>query len=200
MKTSRRVFLASCVFFWTITGGCMEPKGTKELKFYTLFPSSQTEFNEIETLLAHGMTGHAPRKEGEFPLERTGPFIPKITMPGLAEMIVTEQGKKDLGELGFEGVTFKQVHPSKVVQLDWDPAVSKPDESIQDFVDLIESRPNSEEATKAIGPLYLVVLDVGATVLRIEQIGMLNPHFQLVFEADSWNGHDFFRAGRPGRR
>lgn len=55
----------------------------------------QPEFpwGDYGAILVSGMTAHLGREDGLLQLERTGPFVPPLFMPGVGDIVVTEQFK-----------------------------------------------------------------------------------------------------------
>jgi hypothetical protein len=53
------------------------------------------------------MTGHRSREGAQLRLERTGPFAPKVTFPGIGDVILTEAMKKALDQamLSYHAIT-----------------------------------------------------------------------------------------------
>ena len=48
---------------------------------------------DYDRILEHGMGGHLPRRDGRMELERTGPHVPAVTLPGLGSAVVTEAAR-----------------------------------------------------------------------------------------------------------
>ena len=55
------------------------------------------DWGDYGEMLQHGMTAHLHRREGMLSLERTGPYIPPITFPGLGDIILTANGLRLIG-------------------------------------------------------------------------------------------------------
>ena len=80
-------------------------------------------------ILIHGMSRHLPRVAGAIQLERTAPFIPPITFPGLADVVVTDAFRKKLEASGLTGCSFAPVRKRRIVALaweHWDRSAKKP--------------------------------------------------------------------------
>jgi hypothetical protein len=52
-------------------------------------------------------------------LERTGPFVPPITFPVIADVIVTDTIRSELEADALTGCSFAPVDLARIVQLDW---------------------------------------------------------------------------------
>jgi hypothetical protein len=68
----------------------------------------------VEGRIRHGMTAHLERTDGLLSLERTGPYIPPITLPGIDDVVVNAAARgllessgagrePEVGELGPHG-------------------------------------------------------------------------------------------------
>src|SRR5262245_31791236 len=71
-------------------------------------------------ILVHGMTGHLSRKEGPLRLEWTGPFIPPITLPGIGDVVVTDEFRAELERSGLGRFGFHPVIKARIVELHWE--------------------------------------------------------------------------------
>ena len=60
-------------------------------------------------VLQHGMARHSPRVGGLLALERTGPYIPPITFPGIGEIVLTSSAKELLQTSDLTGFGFRPV-------------------------------------------------------------------------------------------
>src|SRR5439155_24383330 len=71
-------------------------------------------------ILTHGMSAHLGRDaRGTIQLERTGPFVPPISFPGIGDVLVTDAVKKQLEASGLSGFSFRAVRLARIVRLDW---------------------------------------------------------------------------------
>jgi hypothetical protein len=71
-------------------------------------------------ILVHGMANHLGRSQEGLPqLERTGPFIPPITTPGLDVLVVTAGARRELEGSGLRGLGYGPVVLAQVTKLDW---------------------------------------------------------------------------------
>lgn len=62
----------------------------------------------------------APRVGGRLSLERTGPYIPPITLPGIGDIVLTSEARKRLEGSGLAGFGFVPVEKTLIVELHWD--------------------------------------------------------------------------------
>ena len=77
------------------------------------------------------MTAHAaPDSGGRLTLERTGPFVPPITFPGISDIIVTDALRRALEEANLDLPGFREVVKMRIVKLsweDWDLSADEPE-------------------------------------------------------------------------
>lgn len=77
-------------------------------------------WGDYGVILQHGMSTHLPREGGFLCLERTGPFIPPITLPGIGDIVVTSAVRESLDASGLSGFEFRRVHKTLTVELHWE--------------------------------------------------------------------------------
>ena len=147
-------------------------------------------------ILTHGMSFRDDGESDRLRLERTGPFIPPITFPGIGDIVVTSRFRNLLETSGLKGVRFEPVTKNLIVQSDWHTWDQDADEPAGYPVDgeperYIHGRDHSSEASRLIGDLWEVVLTRSARVLRTKGI-CTKADIQLITE--SWQGHDLFKA------
>lgn len=127
-------------------------------------------------------------------LERTGPFVPPITIPGGLFVVVTSDLKTKL-ECRFGFSSFRPVVLDKIVELRWEewdlesenPAVWPPGPEPEDYIDKLELSPN---AAAQIGELWQLLLSPGAagTSERLADPGCYKDRIDV----STWNGNQFF--------
>jgi hypothetical protein len=81
-------------------------------------PTQWDHWGDYAAILVHGMTGHLGRKDGLLQLERTGPFVPSITFPGISDIVLGEAVKRRL-EVELPSLSFRPVLSTRIVLLDW---------------------------------------------------------------------------------
>ena len=52
--------------------------------------AARAPWGDYGLILIHGMSCHLPRENGLIQLERTGPFIPPMTIPGTGDVVLTQ--------------------------------------------------------------------------------------------------------------
>ncbi len=115
-------------------------------------------------ILLAGMTAHQPRtRDGLLQLERTGPFVPPVTLPGLGDLVVTDAFRVRLEDSPLAGLGFRPVRMTRIVRLEWErwdqasddpahyPAGGEPE-------DYILGRPHDPGLAAQIGQLWEVAL------------------------------------------
>lgn len=82
--------------------------------------SVDRNWGDYGNILIHGMSCHLGRtRQGRIRLERCGPSIPPITLPGITDIVVTQVIRKGIEEAGLKGFRFRPVRKSRIVNLPW---------------------------------------------------------------------------------
>ena len=125
---------------------------------------ARARWGDYGAVLLSGMTAHQPRTAGGLlQLERTGPFVPPITVAGLGDLLVTDAFRDEMQRSPLTGLRFHPVMKTRIVRLDWerwDLAADHP----QEYPDggepenYILSRPHDLELAAQLGPVWEVVL------------------------------------------
>jgi hypothetical protein len=138
-------------------------------------------------MLLHGMASRS--KSGELDLERTGPFVPPISLPGRF-VVVTAQFLDRLKESGLQGFGVGAVKKKRITMVEWRewepfgpnemryPAGNEPE-------NYILRRKHSPEAAGALGELFELRFQPGIQISR-------EGGYHLVLS--SWDGSDFLIA------
>ena len=92
--------------------------------FYTL-AKTRHAWGDYYDLLMHGMSCHSGRDKGLIQLERTGPFVPPISLPGIGDVVVTDRFRKKLEASGLLGLRFQPVTKKLIVESDWPCMICK---------------------------------------------------------------------------
>jgi hypothetical protein len=148
-------------------------------------------------ILQHGMADHSPRTDGVLALERTGPFIPPITLPGLGHVVLTSSARKLLESSGLTGFSFRPVKKVLTVELHWenwdlkaeDPPYFADSGEPEDY---ILGQPNSPSASAALGELWEVIVPDTARILQPKPVA--DSYKDLLLGLSTWNGADLFRS------
>src|SRR5438105_2367736 len=103
--------------FSTILGGCRdsslpprtpitaEPLSTEtdSPEPFVIIEGGEVPWGDYGSILTHGMTAHLERRGSQLQLERTGPFIPPISFPGINDIVVTTEMRDAMQRAGFRG-------------------------------------------------------------------------------------------------
>jgi hypothetical protein len=155
------------------------------------------EWGDYGDILQHGMASHRPRVGGPLALERTGPYIPPITLPGIGHVVLNSHARELLESSGLSGFTFRPVEKVLTVELRWETWDLTADEPpyVPDSgepEDYILGQPDSPAASAALGELCEVVVPDTATILRPE--GTVSSYKELRLDLSTWNNADLFRG------
>ena len=134
---------------------------------------------------------HLGRDGEHLQVERSGPYVPPITLPGIHEIVLTDAARRGL-ERAIPGLVFRSVMKRRIVRIDWqawDRASELPPElpgsgEPEDFI--LEGLHDSE-AAEAAGPLWELVPEL---VREIQTEAGFNPA--------AYRGQDFVCADATG--
>lgn len=152
-------------------------------------------------ILQHGMACHSARTGGLLGLERTGPYIPPITFPGIGEIVLTSPARELLESSGLTGFGFQPVIKVLTVELGWEkwdlnaeePAFYPDSGEPEDY---ILEQFNNQAAADALGELWELVVPDTAMILRSKQ--PLAVDESLSLKLSTWDGSDIFKASDCG--
>jgi len=144
-------------------------------------------------ILVHGMTNRLGRRGERLQLERAGPQVPAITLPGIHDLIVTDAVRAHLAR--FPGLEFRNVDKARIVRLDWhlwdlsagDPPLCPASGEPEDY---ILERDHDPACADEIGALWELV---PAIIPAIQMPGGL-------FNRSAWNGEPFVCPDESGGR
>lgn len=160
------------------------------------FLKTRELWGDYGSLLITGMTGHLDRKDGLLQLERTGPFVPPMTLPSLDDVVVTDAFRKELESSPIGPFEFRPVLKTHIVQSDWETWDLLQDEPgnamLGDPEEYILERPHSPEVAQQMGPMWEVVLPTGA---EIEIVKPGPSGYEIV--GNTWTGAHLFLAKNP---
>jgi len=159
------------------------------LSLYKLEKARTPDWGDYSDILVSGMTAHLGREDGMLQLERTGPFMPPITFPGIEEIVVTNQFRESLEHSGLTGFTFRPVVKKHIVLLEWEKWDRTADEPViypesGEPEDYVLEGSHSPEVARQLGEVWEVCLEEHA---KFEPGGTLA----------NWDGTDWFRVKGP---
>lgn len=140
---------------------------------------AEAPWGDYGDILMHGMTAHLGRAaDGLLQLERTGPFVPPISFPGIGDIVVTHRFREKLEASKLTGLLFRPLHKVRIVKVDWDqwdrtndlppqlPKTGEPE-------DYILGRRHSATLANEIGSLWELAPYVAAEAARAQSGGPL---------------------------
>lgn len=160
-------------------------------------PVTREDWGDYGHILQHGMSSHSSRADGLLQLERTGPYVPPITLPGIGNVILTTPARQLLESSGLTGFSFRPVKKALTVELHWetwDWSAEEPEEFPEsgEPEDYILGQPHSPSASAAIGDLWEVVVPPTATIISPKRVA--DSYRDLRLDLSTWNGADLFRS------
>jgi hypothetical protein len=118
-------------------------------------------------LRGHSALGHdqasAAHPRGPARLERTGPFVPPVTLAGISDLLVTGAFRAELERSPLTGLGIRPAEKARIVRLEWerwDLTGDEPQEYPQggEPEGYVLDRPHDPELAAQIGPIWEVVL------------------------------------------
>jgi hypothetical protein len=174
------------------------PANFYKMEGRSIIPGSWGDYGDI---LQQGMTAHSPRISGRLALERTGPYMPPLTLPGFS-IILTNEARELLESSGLTGFAFLPVEKKLIVELrweTWDLSAEEPAEYPEsgEPEDYILARPHSPATAAALGDLWELIVPFNVEILRPAPI--VNSYKDLQINLGTWDGVDFIRSREYGR-
>jgi hypothetical protein len=122
-------------------------------------------------VLVHGMSARLRRIDGRIQLERTAPFVPPLSLPGVGDVVVTADLRAQLEREGISGMVFRPLDKARVVHLEWThwdrsagaPALYAKSGEPEDY---ILAHPHDQIAADSLGELWELVPSVGGQLAR----------------------------------
>src|SRR5687768_12425214 len=97
---------------------CLQDFDETSADFYRL-KSPNVPWGDYGSILVHGMTSCSARDAHSPELQRTGPFVPPISFPGLGCVVVTDAMRRELESSGLTGFSFIPAIKSVIVPIAW---------------------------------------------------------------------------------
>ena len=146
-------------------------------------------WGDYGSILVSGMTSHLPRESGSLQLERTGPFMPPITFPGIGHIVVSDLTRRALGSSGLTGCSFAPAIKRHIAHLDWSAWPTDtplpPELPIEgDPENYILERPHDPICAEALGDVWEVQLEPHSETVRVLDAPAI--------VANTWDGTDLF--------
>ncbi len=168
---------------------------THKDKFYIL-EKQQHAWGDYYDSLMHGMSCHLGRDGGIIQLERTGPFVPPISLPGINDIVITDAFRREMEASGLAGLRFQPVIKKLIVHSDWhtwDRRAEDPSEYPEggEPENYILGQHHNVTTAQQMGELWELLLNETAIVYRAKRICTRNDIYLLT---GAWQGEDLFRA------
>jgi len=170
------------------------------MKFYRIVGRSlMPEWGDYGHMLQHGMAAHLPRRNERLSLERTGPYVPPVTLPGVGDVVLTDSAKAVLQSSKLTGYTLRAVEKVHIAALSWASwDLSAPEPPIfpdsGEPEDYILGQQHSAETADAVGDLWEIVVLPTVKILRSEKIVFPPSNEGFRVDVNTWNGDDLFRG------
>jgi hypothetical protein len=166
----------------------------RAMAFYRV--SSRSLWGDYGSILISGMSRHLPRKDNLIQLERTGPFIPPITLPGIGDVVATSDLKSELEVSNITQLAFAPVLKARIVEYrweQWDRTSEKPAEFPEtgEPENYILTRPHSPLIAEQLGDLWEVILPEDA---EVEGVRIGRGVWEFRVNPSTWQGSHLFRA------
>lgn len=123
-----------------------------------------SHWGDFGDVLVHGLVTGRAYSELPLRLERTGPYVPPVTLPGPVDVVVTDAVRAALQDLVRE-LRFREVVKARIARLDWHtwnaagleprfvPESNEP-------ADYVLAAPHDEELARSLGALWEIVPDL----------------------------------------
>jgi hypothetical protein len=164
------------------------------MNFYRV--STRSLWGDYGSILISGMSRHLPRKDSLIQLERTGPFISPITLPGMGDIVATSDLKIELEASSFTQLSFAPVLKARIVEYHWerwDLTSEEPAEYPEsgEPENYILARPHSQSIAEQLGDLWEVILPEDA---EVEGVKIGRGVWEYRVNESTWRGSQLFRA------
>lgn len=169
-------------------------------EFYVI-EGGEVPWGDYGNILTHGMS---ERRGSQLELERTGPFVPPITFPGIGDIVVTTEMRDAMFNAGFRGIEFRPVIKARIVEVNWhtwnpkakEPAYYPEDSEPEGY---ILDKKHSERMSRRIGDLWDVVVSPGVTMERIDK-SEKTGNIEFRYKSGSRNDADLFSCPQNRRK
>jgi hypothetical protein len=149
-------------------------------------------------IVTHGMSAHRSRVGGRIQLERVGPDIAPVTLPGIGDVIVTSDMRAQIAAQEWVGVGFApvdKVHVSRLEWSGWDATAEYPGTLPKsgEPEDVVLELPHDPAAADALGDLWELVLERAGRCSR-KTVSRQPRRDEFTLDIDPTATFDIFRA------
>jgi len=163
-----------------------------------ILSAAKVPWGDYGHVLTHGMSKHLNRRNGHIQLERTGPFIPPITFPGVGDLVVTDAIRRELEGQDFSGLQFSAIDLVHIVNLNWEtwdmqakePQMLPPGGEPEAY---ILKNAHDPASASALGELWEGTVRAWGRSTS-ELIGRRPIKYRVTLTSESDSIPDFFRA------
>ena len=158
---------------------------------YKLDGAGGPDWGDYSDILVNGMSCHLERSNGRIQLERTGPFVPPITFPGIGDIVFTDFLKREYETSGLTGLEFRSVDKAHIVRLEWELWDREADEP-QEYPDggepegYLLDQPHSPEVSGLLGDLWEACPKQTTSVESGTDWFRINHHNFVSEKAKTW--------------
>lgn len=144
------------------------------------------------------MHGHARRSaDGVLQLERSAPFVPSISMPGLPGIVVTDCFRNEIEQSPLQGFTFRSIEKTRIVNIAWHDFARNTEEPPEypesgEPEDYIYDRPHDRLLAESIGDLWELIPSHSCYTNRKTRI--VDSRDEITLVTNEWDGSDIFIA------
>jgi hypothetical protein len=158
----------------------------------------EAPWGDYGSIIVHGLSAHLDRLEGQLQLERTGPYVPGITLPGISDVVVVDEVRERIQAASLSGCRFVPLMKSRIVHLDWsdwDLESELPREMPEsgEPEDFVLARSHDHALSDEIGPLWELQLDAGPRVARTRS-SLGRFQYDFTYGASAGSLPDFWRG------
>jgi hypothetical protein len=131
-------------------------------EIYVLSPAMHhvAHWGDYGDMLVHGVA-QRPVEDGDLELQRTGPYVPRVSFPGICDVVVVEEIRGRL-QSHLPDLVFRRVRKSRLVRLNWhewdtteeEPLICPESGEPEDY---ILGQPHDEALESEIGDLWELV-------------------------------------------
>jgi len=160
----------------------------------------EAPWGDYGEILHHGISWNRGRVDGFIQLERTGPFIPPLTMPSTHHVVVVESLRRKIVDSGLRGYAFVPVVKARIVRLNWEswPPSAKPAKypSGGEPENYVLRRKHHPASAEALGDLWELTAEVRVTTRPGTPYYMLAGDHQKDFFVEAERHHRLFVSPR----
>ncbi len=170
---------------------------TEGIKVYVLKPLDDP-WGDYGNILVHGMTRHLDKSESLLQLERTAPFIPLVSMPGIHDVVVTDDVRNKLIH-AIPSIYFAPIKKARIVRLEWEqwdrsfpePLAYPESGEPEDYILGLEHDPALAEQ---LGQLWQLVPKITPNIQINGKFNAAAYHREHFVCADDFGGYAYISA------